>query len=152
MESITCPVCGKQGSLTWKRFRSSYYPKHASTTIRRFQEESEKLRENPEDTILKRYVQELQAIVRGKKYRKNTWDKHHVGNNQPTPVRREDAYKVRSQKYRHAYVSHYDSGKYQKNKSRASGRRWCYLRKEHVKNIARNRPWTFRSFMQRCIE
>jgi hypothetical protein len=152
MEAITCPVCGKQGSLTWKTVRSIYYPKHSSTAIMRFQEELKKLRENPEDTSHKRDVQQLHEFVRGKEYRKDTWDKDRVGNNQPTPVRREDAYRVRSQKYRHAYVSHYDSEKYQENKSRASGRRWCYLREEHLMKIARSRPWTFRSFMQHSIK
>lgn len=152
MATITCPMCGKKGSLTWKMVRSSYYPKHSSTTIIRYQEELERLKKNPRNARQKRDVQQLQDFVRGKKYRKDTWDKYRVGNNQPTPVRREDAYRVRGPKHRYPYVSHYDSEKYKENRSRASGRRWCYLREEHLKKIARNRPWIFRSFMQRCIE
>jgi hypothetical protein len=38
-----CPKCGEYGFLTKRWVRSSYYPKYASTTCRRLEEEIDKL-------------------------------------------------------------------------------------------------------------
>jgi hypothetical protein len=132
-----CPLCGKPGFLAWKWVRSSYYPKYASVNVMMLEEELEKLKDNPDDARQLKRVRWFRDRVKGEKYREKTWDKYRLGHEQPVPLDKKTAYRVRSAKYSHLYIGHHDPLKYEKQKrefeagkrkSKPSGRRWCYLR------------------------
>lgn len=117
--------------------QSSYYPKYASVTCIRLEEELQKLKKNPNDIRQQNYVKYFRTMVSGEKYRQDSWDKDRMGDTQPKPLDKKTAYSVKSRKYEHTFVGHYDSELYAKQKSdyengtrrsKPNGRRWCYLR------------------------
>jgi hypothetical protein len=120
-----CPKCGEYGFLTKRWVQSSYYPKYASTSCKRLEEELVKLEQNPADISKKKNVEFWRSQVKGNRYRldetKELFD-------------REACYRVYTQKYTKYYVGHYDKEKYEeqmkqfnknKRKSKPNGRRWC---------------------------
>ncbi len=86
--------------------RSSYYPKIASTSCRRLEEEIAKLEKNPNDPGQKEYVEYFRTFVRGSRYR---------GEEANKLFDRTACYRVSTQKYDKYYVGHYDKERYTKN-------------------------------------
>ena len=123
--TISCPVCRKRGFLSKKWVRSSYYPCYKSKLCNELESVKRKLARDPQNKKLHLYMKTFQERVTGIKYNKS--------------IRRENLdklihYKVRSIKYYHYYVGHYDSEVYKKcsedyknrmRKSRPNGRKWC---------------------------
>ncbi len=120
-----CPKCREYGFLTKRWVRSSYYPKYASTSCSRLEEEVAELKKNPNDPAQKKYVEYFRALVTGNRYR---------GEEQNKLFDRTACYRVFTRKYFKYYVGHYDKKKYEKQmkqfkakkrKSQPNGRRWC---------------------------
>ena len=120
-----CPKCGEYGFLAKRWVRSSYYPKYASASRIRLEEEIAKLEKNPHDPTQKKYVKFFRTLVTGSRYR---------GEEANKLFDRAACYRVFTQKYFKYYVGHYDKKRYEehmkefkekKRKSKPNGRRWC---------------------------
>ena len=120
-----CPKCGEYGFLAKRWVQSSYYPKHASTSCMRLEEEIAKLEKNPNDTTQRKYVEYFRTLVTGSRYR---------GEEANKLFDRTACYRVFTRKYFKYYVGHYDKERYKEHmkqfqekkiKSKPNGRRWC---------------------------
>jgi hypothetical protein len=123
-----CPRCGKEGFLTVRWVRSSYYPKVASIYVMEVKALEKRLRSDPNNEDLQSRYNSCREHVRGYKYRRmeeiNTLDKQSI-------------YRVSSSKRWYTYMGHYDKDVYKKQmanyrngmrKSRPNGRTWCKLK------------------------
>jgi hypothetical protein len=107
---VLCPKCNRQGFVTLRWVRSSYYPKYATIEYN---------------------------IISGNRYWGEGIER---GGLKPADYlkgsNKEDYYKTVSRRYPHYYIGHYDKEKYKqqmikyrngKLKSRPNGRKWCHL-------------------------
>jgi hypothetical protein len=122
---IICPTCGKRGFSSRKWVRSSYFPSYKSESCNELESVKKRLAQDPQNKYLVTRVESLQERITGTKYNKS--------------IKRENLdkrihYRVRSVKYFHYYVGHYDPEVYkkqmveyrnQKRQSRPNGRKWC---------------------------
>jgi hypothetical protein len=121
---IICPTCGKRGFSSRKWVRSSYFPSYKSESCNELESVKKRLAQDPQNKYLVTRVESLQERITGTKYNKS--------------IKRENLdkrihYRVRSVKYFHYYVGHYDPEVYKKQmvdyrnhkrQSRPNGRKW----------------------------
>jgi Ni/Co efflux regulator RcnB len=123
---ICCPKCGKRGTLSRKWVRSGgYYPSYSSKLCNELESVKKRLAQDPQNKQHVLRMKSLQERITGIKYNKS--------------IKRENLdkqihYRVRSVKYFHYYVGHYDPEMYRrrmedyrnhKRQSRPNGRKWC---------------------------
>src|SRR5215211_4032195 len=101
-----CPLCGEYGFLAKRWVRSNYYPKYASTSCIRLEEEMAKLEKNSNDPAQKKYVEYFRTLVTGSRYR---------GEEANKLFDRTACYRVFTQKYDKYYVGHYDKERYKEH-------------------------------------
>ena len=153
--SVICPKCNKAGFLTFRQVRSSYYPEFVSMRTNGVDDIDKYLKCHPEEHELRKLVEDRKKglLVSGNKYRgKPKYGLIGESESWKSVKDKSEYYKVRTEKYYHFYVGHYDKKLYEtqlKNynnglrKTKPSGRKWCYVKKGSQIEIIRKDGTTF---------